>query len=202
MILTGQGGIAAGGLIVGLILGMAAVVLIRRRRVFLRTEQQFSTRFMYSGNLGQTNLLDAIQFLELGNREGILHLYAGSDKGYLVFQDGHIIDAFFQDTCGKGAVFQMLELDKGDFYFESRVIRQPRIIVETMMDIALEWDALRSGVATDGESLEPPGEESGLQSLHESPADSLPGMGSPGVKAGIEGNTASPARKEGLPKHE
>ena len=200
MILTGQGWIAAGGLIVGLIFGMVAVVLLRRRRVILRTEQQFSTHFMYSGNLGQTNLLDAIQFLELGNREGILHLYAGSDKGYLVFQDGHIIDAFFQNTCGKGAVFQMLELDSGDFYFESRVIRQPRIIVETMMDIALEWDALRSGTATDEESPAPPGEESGFQSLHESPVDSMPGMGLPMPKRRLKGIPHHLREKKDFPK--
>jgi hypothetical protein len=128
---------------------------------------------MYSGNLGQTNLLDAIQFLELGNREGILHLYEGRNKGYLVFRDGHIIDAFFRDTSGKPAVFQMLELDNGDFYFESRVIRQPRIIVETMMDIALEWDAIRSGVTGDQLQESRP-EESEFQSLRESRTDSAP----------------------------
>lgn len=173
MIMTGQDGIAAGGLAIGLILGIVAVVLLRRRRVVIRTEQQFATRFMYSGNLGQTNLLDAIQFLELGNREGILHLYEGRNKGYLVFRDGHIIDAFFRDTSGKPAVFQMLELGNGDFYFESRVIRQPRIIVETMMDIALEWHAIRSGVTGDQLQESRP-EESEFQSLRESRTDSAP----------------------------
>jgi hypothetical protein len=174
MILTGQDGIAAGGLVAGLILGIVAVVLLRRRRVVLRTEQQFSTRFMYSGNLGQTNLLDAIQFLEIGNREGILHLYEGRNKGYLVFLDGHIIDAFFQDTVGKPAVFQMLELASGDFYFESRVVRQPRIIRETMMDIALEWDEIRTGGGAEA-APGPQVDESDFQALRESLSDPLPG---------------------------
>jgi hypothetical protein len=173
MILTGQDGIAAGGLFAGLVLGIAAVVLLRRRRVVLRTEQQFSTRFMYSGNLAQTNLLDAIQFLELGNREGILHLYEGLNKGYLVFLDGHIIDAFFHDICGKPAVFQMLELVEGDFYFESRVIRQPRIIVETMMDIALEWDAVRGGGE---EAAEPPADDADFRSFRDHIAENPFGL--------------------------
>jgi hypothetical protein len=191
MIMTGQNGIAAFGLTVGLILGIMAVVLLRRRRVILRTEQQFSTRFMYSGNLGQTNLLDAIQFLELGNREGILHLYEGHNKGYLVFLEGHIIDAFFRDTAGKTAVFQMLELDNGGFYFESRVIRQPRIIFETMIDITLEWDAIRSGVAGD-ELQESHPEGSEFQSLHESLANPMPELPDERV-TNSEKDSASPA---------
>jgi hypothetical protein len=175
MIMTGHDGIAAGGLMAGLILGMVAVILLRRRRVVLRTEQQFSTRFMYSGNLGQTNLLDAIQFLEIGNREGILHLYDGPDKGYLVLLDGHIVDAFFRDGCGKPAVFQMLDLDSGDFYFESRVINQPRIIGESMMNLALEWDALHTDAPGGEEAARSSGEASEFQSFHEDIADSLPG---------------------------
>jgi len=130
---------------------------------------------MYSGNLGQTNLLDAIQFLELGNREGILHLYAGPDKGYLVMLDGRIIDAFFRDGWGKPAVFQMLDLESGDFYFESRIIRQPRIIGESMMDIALEWDALRNDAPGGEEPARMSDEDPDFQSFHESIADSLPG---------------------------
>jgi hypothetical protein len=134
-------GIAAIGFSSGLIVGGIAVLLIRRFRMAKRIAPQFTTRFMYSGNLKQTNLLDAIQFLELGRREGILHIYVGRRKGYIAFVGGKIVDAFFRNTTGKESIFLMLELDYGDFYFESKVLNQPPVITESIMDIALEWDA-------------------------------------------------------------
>jgi hypothetical protein len=134
-------GIAALGLACGLLVGLVAVILLRRHRMARRTAPQYNTRFMYSGNLKQTNLLDAIQFLEIGRREGILHIYVGRRKGYIAFVGGRIVDAFYRNTIGKEAIFQMLELDYGDFYFESKTLNQPPVITESIMDIALEWDA-------------------------------------------------------------
>jgi hypothetical protein len=134
-------GIAAIGFSCGLIVGGFAVLMVRRFRVTKRIMPQFTTRFMYSGNLKQTNLLDAIQFLELGRREGILHIYVGRRKGYIAFAGGKIVDAFFRNTTGKEGIFLMLELDYGDFYFESKTLNQPPVITESIMDIALEWDA-------------------------------------------------------------
>jgi hypothetical protein len=134
-------GIAAIGFSSGLIVGLVVVVLLQRMRALKRIVPQFTTRFMYSGNLKQTNLLDAIQFLELGRREGILHIYVGRRKGYIAFVGGRIVDAFFRNTTGKEGIFLMLELDYGDFYFESKTLNQPPVITESIMDIALEWDA-------------------------------------------------------------
>lgn len=156
MILSSVTAIAAAGFAIGLLFGIAGALLLRRRTVLRRASVQTVTRFMYSGNLKQTNLLDAIQFLEIGRREGILHIYAGRRKGYITFAEGQIVDAFFRNAVGKEAVFQMLELDYGDFYFESKTISQPRIITESMMAIALEWDARRYGNAFDG------GQDSGM----------------------------------------
>jgi hypothetical protein len=149
MIFSSFTGIAATGFTCGILMGVVTALLLRRRSALRRASVQSVTRFMYTGNLKQTNLLDAIQFLEIGRREGVLHIYAGRRKGYISFAAGQIVDAFFRNTFGKEAVFQMLELDYGDFYFESKVISQPRVITESMMDIALEWDARRYGGSFD-----------------------------------------------------
>jgi hypothetical protein len=142
-------GIAAIGFASGLIVGVVAVLLLRRLRMARRIVPQFTTRFMYSGNLKQTNLLDAIQFLELGRREGILHIYVGRRKGYIAFSGGKIVDAFFRNTTGKEGIFLMLELDYGDFYFESKTLNQPPVITESIMDLALEWDARKYAAHAD-----------------------------------------------------
>ncbi|MBN1129659.1 MAG: hypothetical protein JXA71_11765, partial [Chitinispirillaceae bacterium] len=62
MIFSGATGIAAAGGATGLLCGIITVLLLRRRAVMRRASAQAVTRFMYSGNLKQTNLLDAIQF--------------------------------------------------------------------------------------------------------------------------------------------
>jgi hypothetical protein len=150
MILSSVAGLAVLGFSCGMGAGIMIALFLRRRRVVRRAAVQSTTRFMYSGNLKQTNLLDAIQFLELGRREGVLHVYVGRRKGYITFAAGQIVDAFFRNTIGKEAIFQMLELDYGDFFFESKTISQPRVITESMLAIALEWDARRYGGTSDG----------------------------------------------------
>jgi hypothetical protein len=141
MILDGNAWIAVSGLAGGLASGFTGFYFFRRQRSKKLPQGQYNTSFVFSGNLKQTSLLDAIQFLELGRREGILHIYSGRRKGYLTFVKGQVVDAFYRNETGREAVFRMLELEEGDFYFEPKVVSQPRLISESMMDIAFEWDA-------------------------------------------------------------
>ena len=127
---------------------LTIVLLIRSSREKRRKHGQYLTTFVFSGNLKQTNLLDAIQFLEIGQREGILHIYSGRRKGYLTFIKGQVVDAFYRNETAREAIFQILELEEGDFYFEPKTIIQPRLISESIMDIAFEWDA-RKNQSTD-----------------------------------------------------
>jgi hypothetical protein len=137
-------------LIIGLLTGIAAAGLImflreRKRRASAEWSGRSSTTFAFSGNLKHTSLLDAIQFLEIGQREGVLHIYSGRRKGYLTFYKGQVIDGFYRNEIGREAIFHMLGLEEGDFYFEPKTITQPKLITESMMDIAFEWDARRGG---------------------------------------------------------
>jgi hypothetical protein len=129
------GVVSAGGIVVG---------INAFTRVKLPDKNQYKTTFAFSGNLKQTPLIDAIQFLEIGRREGILHIYCGRRKGYLIFKDGQVADSFYRNYTGKEAVFAMLDLDEGDFYFEAKSITQPRLITESVMDLAFEWDARKN----------------------------------------------------------
>ncbi|MCU0608814.1 MAG: DUF4388 domain-containing protein [Chitinispirillaceae bacterium] len=144
MIISDSFGIAAFSLTSGLLIGGAVTLLLHQLLTARRLAPQYTTRFMYSGNLAHTNLLDAIQFLELGRREGILHVYVGRRKGYITFANGSIIDAFFRNTLGKEAIFEMLGARYGEFSFESKVIHQPQVVTTSIMDLALEWDMRRT----------------------------------------------------------
>ena len=129
----------------GILTAVILILLLRMKNAKKTHQNQFQTSFVFSGNLKQTTLLDAIQFLEIGRREGILHVYSGRRKGYLTFLKGQVVDAFYRNETGREAIFQMLELTEGDFYFEPKTVRQPKLISDTMMDIAFEWDSRRSG---------------------------------------------------------
>ena len=121
------------------------LLIVSMRRIRPLVEEKYKTTFAFQGNLRQTHLLDAIQFLEIGRREGILHVYCGRRKGYLIFVKGQVVDAFYRNVTKREAVFAMLDLEDGDFYFEPKLISQPRLISDTIMDIAFEWDARKTG---------------------------------------------------------
>jgi hypothetical protein len=137
-------------LVVGTLSGVVAACIVvffyeRKRRAAAEQSGGSNTNFVFSGNLRHTNLLDAIQFLEIGQREGVLHVYAGRRKGYLTFSRGQVVDGFYRNEIGREAIFMMLDLAEGDFYFEPKTITQPKLITESMMDIAFEWDARKNG---------------------------------------------------------
>ena len=129
------------GIISGFGAGLLSSHLLKtRKNKKEKTDDTKSTTFVFSGNLKQTNLVDAVQFLEIGRREGVLHIYSGRRKGYLIFSKGHVIDAFYRNYTGREAVLSMLEIDDGDFYFEPKTICQPRVITESIIELAFAFN--------------------------------------------------------------
>ena len=141
--------IIVSGIVCGLCVGLCSVLFLKsRKNQKTISEDLKSTTFVFSGNLKQTNLIDAVQFLEIGRREGVLHIYSGRRKGYLIFSKGNVIDAFYRNSTGREAVLSMLEIDEGDFYFEPKIIRQPRVITESIITIAFEYNDRQKGGTT------------------------------------------------------
>ncbi|MGD9200814.1 MAG: DUF4388 domain-containing protein [Chitinispirillia bacterium] len=133
--------IITSGLLAGIGVSLLISSLIKKKED--KSDNDYNsknTTFVFSGNLKQTNLLETVQFLELGRREGVLHIYCGRRKGYLTFSKGRVIDAFYRNYTGREAVIQMFEIDEGDFYFEPKKIYQPRIIMDSIINLAFEWD--------------------------------------------------------------
>jgi len=129
------------GFILGAGAGIGVARIKKNAKAKKMPDEQMQTTFVFSGNLKQTSLVDAVQFLEIGKREGILHVYSGRRKGYVTFQSGSVIDAVFRNATGKEAFFLLMSLEEGDFYFEPKSVEQPRLITDTIMDLVFEWDA-------------------------------------------------------------
>jgi hypothetical protein len=132
------------GIAAGAAVGVGLIVLVRLVvRSSRKPKQSMQTSFLYSGNLKQTSLVDALQLLEIGKREGILHIYHGRRKGYIGFLKGAVIDAFYRNATGREAIFAMMMLTEGDFYFESKEIKQPRLITDSAMDLVMMFEAYK-----------------------------------------------------------
>ena len=133
----------SGGVLSGALMARACIALFGYLRRGKQVEQSYHTSFLYSGNLKQTSLVDAMQLLEIGKREGILHVYHGRRKGYVAFSQGMAIDAFYRNATGRDAVFAMMTLPEGDFHFESKPVNQPRLITDTIMDLVMMYESYR-----------------------------------------------------------
>jgi hypothetical protein len=131
------------GIAVGLAAGLGLRALMRAMGSSKRPQETYQTTFLYSGNLKQTSIVDAIQLLEIGKREGILHIYHGRRKGYIAFSAGQAIDAFYRNATGREAIFAMMDLPEGDFYFESKEVKQPQLITDSVMDLVMMYDAYK-----------------------------------------------------------
>ncbi len=132
------------GSVFGIITASLIIVSKRNRAMRLYTPSSI-TSFVFKGNLSQTSLLDTMQFLEIGRREGVLHIYCGRRKGFITFYNGKPIDASYRDSSPREAIFQMLDLQQGDFYFEPKDITQPKLISDSLLDIAFAWDEYKNG---------------------------------------------------------
>jgi hypothetical protein len=131
------------GVVVGALIATAIIFVRKLTKTTRQLPQGYQTSFIYSGNLKQTSIVDAIQLLEIGKREGVLHIFHGRRKGYIVFSKGTVIDAFYRNATGRDAIFSMMELPEGDFYFESKEIAQPRLITDSVMDLVMMFEGRR-----------------------------------------------------------
>lgn len=141
----------AGGILSGAALGILIIWLAHAIKPRRKAEGPYRTSFIYSGNLKQTSLVDAMQLLEIGKREGILHVYHGRRKGYVAFAQGMVIDAFYRNATGREAIFAMMQLPEGDFYFESKQVSSPRLITDTVMDLVMMSMSQQSGQQNDSQ---------------------------------------------------
>ncbi len=138
------------GIACGIVAAIGLLYVSRAAKSGKKPPQAYQTSFIYSGNLKQTSIVDAIQLLEIGKREGILHIYHGRRKGYIAFVNGMVIDAFYRNAVGREAVFAMMALPEGDFYFESKKITQPRLITDSVMDLVMTYESYRFQQFTSG----------------------------------------------------
>ncbi len=94
------------------------------------TDANRKTRF--TGNLHDISIAELIQMLELNRKSGTLQISDTNEIGWLLFDKGKIIDAYYGDLTRENAVYRILFLIEGEFDIRFKnIIGEPRISVDT-----------------------------------------------------------------------
>lgn len=134
--------------IAGILCGLSLYPLFRsivkaaKKRVALRQEEMRlkETSFILSGTFEDNQFVASIETLIKQKRQGVLHLFLGRRKGYLLFRDGSVIDVYYRNVSGKEALKQLLKEQEGEYFFESRAVYQPQMLFEPIMELISELE--------------------------------------------------------------
>ncbi len=91
------------------------------------------------GDIADCNLSEVFQFVEIGNKTGCLLIEDKEPSGIIYFNNGIIIYAASKHRTGEKAVFDILNLGSGQFYFvHGRKPKSSNCSVDTR-SILFEW---------------------------------------------------------------
>lgn len=85
------------------------------------------TSFILSAQIEDGNFSSHLIKLLEDRRQGVLHLSLGRRRGYLVFKNGAVVDAYYRTLTGVDALKVLLTEEEGRYFFEQRVVYQPSL---------------------------------------------------------------------------
>lgn len=91
-----------------------------------------------AGILDDLELIDIVVLACLGHRSAVLHVHHDESKGRIIFAEGQIRHAEFQDLLGAPALFELLALQQGDIFMQSRLDEFDVSIEENWLDLLSE----------------------------------------------------------------
>lgn len=92
----------------------------------------------FQGVLSELELTDIIQMLCLGKQTALLHLKHRDHRGRIVFDAGAVVHGEFDGITGVEAIYEMLDLKKGDIFMQTDYVPGERSIEMGWQDMLLE----------------------------------------------------------------
>lgn len=92
----------------------------------------------FQGVLNDLELTDIIQMLCLARRTALLHLKHRDRRGRIVFDNGELTHATFDNLVGADAIYRMLALRQGDIFMQSDFRNDERTIDIGWQDLLFE----------------------------------------------------------------
>lgn len=121
----------------------------------------------FQGVLNDLELTDIIQMLCLARRTALLHLKHRDRRGRIVFEQGEVTHATFDELVGEDAIYRMLALRQGDIFMQSDFRNDQRTIELGWQDLLFEGvrraDEERANLVDEpSEAEEGPGTDVGM----------------------------------------
>jgi len=92
------------------------------------------------GEIGDGNLIEVMQFIEIGRKTGCLYIIQ-QDKpfGLIYFEQGRLTYASCKDVQGSEAVFEILKQKNGHFHFVLDKTTTNKNVKMSTLEILMEW---------------------------------------------------------------
>jgi hypothetical protein len=92
----------------------------------------------FSGSLDAFSLLDIIQFIDTSRKTGTLKIKSPQGQGEVLFNEGQIADADFEQKLGIAAIYELIRVVEGSFEFEAASQPFPSKINLSTINLLLE----------------------------------------------------------------
>lgn len=92
----------------------------------------------FSGSLGEMNLVDLLQTLEVGNKNAVVHLQHAGKEGVVYITSGEVVDAELDTLETRRALLRMFTWTEGSFRVEIRMHDRQRLLTISTRDLISE----------------------------------------------------------------
>ena len=95
------------------------------------------------GDIRLGNLLEVMQFIEIGRKTGCLYITIGSPFGLIYFEQGRITYAASKTALGKDAIFEILNLKEGHFHLILDKVSQTKNVNLSTLEVLMDWTKVK-----------------------------------------------------------
>jgi uncharacterized protein YraI len=95
------------------------------------------------GDIRLGNLMEVMQFIEIGKKTGCLYITVKSPFGLIYFENGRITYAATQGVQGKEAVFEILNLKEGHFHLVLDKTSQSKNVNLSTLEVLMDWTKVK-----------------------------------------------------------
>ena len=102
-----------------------------------------------AGSIKEIPLTDLVQLFSTGRKTGVLELKNNSKEGAIFFDNGDVINAFYDNLTGEKAFYQLIRWEEGEFVLNSEVTLPKQEIQAPTPHLIMEgmrlWDEENAG---------------------------------------------------------
>jgi c-di-GMP-binding flagellar brake protein YcgR len=80
------------------------------------------TKKILGGQIHDISIIDMLQIFDQLDKEGIIHITAGKQDGFIAIKDGRVMDASLNNLHGEDALVDLLSFQEGEFHISANKV--------------------------------------------------------------------------------